>query len=97
MQKTYFGLNGVYLEPDELERYAFSMSQTGIRKRKRSDERFFPSMGGDYKTLVTAYKAITELTSRGSEVTPCAEMLADNFYVIEKAMASLEDSQKILL
>lgn len=97
MQKTYFGLNGVYLEPDELERYAFSMSQTGIRKRKRSDERFFPSMGGDYKTLVTAYKAITELSSRGSEVTPCAEMLADNFYVIEKAMASLEDSQKILL
>ena len=96
MQKTHFGLRNVWLEPADMARHASLSATVRTRRRKKREKGIFPALHGDIRQLNGFYRTISAYTRDGRDLPPCADLLLDSFYTVEKTIVALEDSKKAL-
>lgn len=94
MQKTHFGLRNVWLEPADMARHASLSATVRTRRRKKREKGIFPALHGDIRQLNGFYRTISAYTRDGRDLPPCADLLLDSFYTVEKTIVALEDSKK---
>lgn len=94
-QKRNTFLNSAAEDPIRFELYNFDQMKTHARIVARSHkiikgkqrDKLLNRLGDNQKTLVEVRNLLVESIQSGQAITPAAEWLLDNFYLIEEQMA----------
>lgn len=79
-----------------MARHASLSATVRTRRRKKREKGIFPALHGDIRQLNGFYRTISAYTRDGRDLPPCADLLLDSFYTVEKTIVALEDSKKAL-
>ncbi|MEG1547208.1 MAG: glucoamylase family protein [Clostridia bacterium] len=77
--RTYYGISHVAAKT-ELTAYARELALLCVRRAQRTERMGFPQLSYDRRVLIGCYKRIRS----SAEATPAAEIIREDFYVIEK-------------
>ncbi len=81
-------LRGDLLSVDQLERHARIIAGTHQLAAGRSADKLLPRLAENERVLVDTYDLITAAMKRDRRISPAAEWLLDNFYLIEEQIRS---------
>lgn len=81
------------LNAEELERHALELANKhAIGKGTRPRYSLESRMNKNFKFITTVYKELNEYSNVRSSVTPAAEWLLDNFYIIEEQIKEIRQN-----
>ncbi len=81
-------LRAELLNVDQLERHARHIAVAHRLASGRTDDRLLPRLGENERVLLDTYDLIAAAAARNRRITPAAEWLLDNFYLIEEQIRS---------
>ncbi len=87
--RTYSGLRDVYLSADGMREQAAVLAAMNVRRGKTT----FPKIGGEKKIFASVCRGIERELLSGRELSRAMELFYDDFYIAEKAIIQLENSQ----
>ena len=84
-------VNNSLLGPEDIERRARDIARCHvIWQNKRFPSWLITRMGSNYKFILEVYKSVNQETGDGEAVSPAAEWLLDNFYIIEEQVIDIK-------
>jgi len=83
--QEYARVNSFMLGAEELEKYAAQIARNHQLADKAGSPRdLVARLDDNYQEIISVYKSLTTGNRRDSSLTPSAEWLLDNFYIIEE-------------
>ncbi len=77
-------LRGELYSVDQLERHARAIAGTHQLAEGKATDRLLPRLADNERVLVEAYDLVTKASELSRRISPAAEWLLDNFYLIEE-------------
>ncbi len=90
--RTYNGLLDIPLNAEAMERHAAELASLRTRAARRGETSLFPQIGADRRALTALYKLSCERYEKNKELPPSAEVLRDEFYVVEKNLIAVQNA-----
>jgi len=88
--KTVVELKDAFLSPDELERHARQIAKNHkVTKNSGSSDCLISRMDRNFSLITSVYRMLNEDVKNKMPISPAAEWLLDNYYIIEEQVKEI--------
>ena len=85
-------IRGDLLSPDRLDERAAELGRTdSVAEGKRRGARLLERLEENARVLLACYREIARTIGEGGTISPAAEWLADNYYIVEDQLRQIRD------
>lgn len=92
MRDSDYGLRDIALSIETLEQHAVEIASIGTIKCRRIKRNEFPALDEDEKILNKSYLFINEESQEKSRISPVAQWILDNYYLLEEQLKDLKQN-----